>query len=142
MATSTRVSGGYFPVYPQHGELPDPEIRSFITNFYRISDSPDSNELWVSYFLKDATVTMGNDTGTGEQGELLLTGFFGMNGQGRLSNTKHQQRFVSYEEECGMSSQRDDTLLIKCFPARFKKPKQPRMAQRSANVCCLAMCIL
>ena len=76
MATSTSVSGGYFPVYPHHGELPDPEIRSFITNFYRISDKPDSNELWVSYFLKDATVTMGNDTGTGEQGAFHRVAFF------------------------------------------------------------------
>ncbi|KJZ71782.1 hypothetical protein HIM_08802 [Hirsutella minnesotensis 3608] len=61
------ISGGYFPVYPQHGDLPDPEVRTFITNFYRVSDKPDANELWISYFTKDADVTMGADTGHGEQ---------------------------------------------------------------------------
>lgn len=56
-------------MYPVQDLLPDPEIRTFITNFYRISDSPDSNELWVSHFTEDAQVTMGNDTGRGQQGE-------------------------------------------------------------------------
>lgn len=56
-------------MYPVQDLLPDPEIRTFITNFYRISDSPDSNELWVSHFTTDAQVTMGNDTGRGQQGE-------------------------------------------------------------------------
>lgn len=61
--------GGYFPLYPVQDLLPDPEIRTFITNFYRISDKPDSNELWLSHFTEDAQVTMGNDTGRGPQGE-------------------------------------------------------------------------
>ncbi|KAM3558660.1 hypothetical protein MY1884_003861 [Beauveria asiatica] len=65
MASS--VQGGYFPIYPVQDLLPDPEIRTFITNFYHISDKPDSNELWVSYFTDDAQVTMGNDTGRGHQ---------------------------------------------------------------------------
>ncbi len=56
-------------MYPVQDLLPDPEIRTFITNFYRISDNPDSNELWVSHFTEDAQVTMGNDTGRGQQGE-------------------------------------------------------------------------
>lgn len=56
-------------MYPQHDNLPDPEIRAFITNFYRISDKFDSNELWVSYFDKDAFVKIGNDSGKGEQGQ-------------------------------------------------------------------------
>lgn len=62
--------GGYFPQYPHHDSLPDPEIRTFITNFYRASDRQDANELWVSYFTKDAQVTMGRDGGAGQQGEL------------------------------------------------------------------------
>lgn len=56
------------PVYADDGELPDPEVRTFITNFYRISDRADANELWISYFAKDAHVTMGTDQGHGEQG--------------------------------------------------------------------------
>lgn len=66
------VSGGYFPLYPQQDNLPDPEIRTFITNFFRTSDRPDSNELWVSYFTKDAQVNIGPDSGHGEQGIELL----------------------------------------------------------------------
>lgn len=66
---SKHVTGGYFPIYPQHDGLPDPDIRTFITNFYRTSDNPAANELWVSYFTKDATVTIGADSGQGEQGK-------------------------------------------------------------------------
>lgn len=65
------VTGGYFPVYPQHDNLPDPEIRTFITNFYHTSDNPNANELWVSSFTKDADVTVGADRGHGEQGAFL-----------------------------------------------------------------------
>ncbi|KAK0389120.1 hypothetical protein NLU13_2695 [Sarocladium strictum] len=60
------LSGGYFPLYPHRDDL-DPDIRTFITNFYRASDMPNSNELWVSYFTQDAQVTMGNDQGQGVQ---------------------------------------------------------------------------
>jgi hypothetical protein len=69
MASS--VQGGYFPIYPVQDLLPDPEIRTFITNFYRISDKQDSNELWVSHFTEDSQVAMGNDTGRGHQGAQL-----------------------------------------------------------------------
>lgn len=62
------MSGGYFPVYPQHDSLPDPEIRTFITNFYQTSDKKESDELWVSFFHSDADVTIGNDHGKSEQG--------------------------------------------------------------------------
>lgn len=62
------LSGGYFPLYPHHDTLPDPEIRTFITNFYRVSDRPDANELWISYFTKDAYVRIGTDGGQGEKG--------------------------------------------------------------------------
>lgn len=63
------LSGGYFPLYPHNDSLPDPDIRTFITNFYHASDRPNSNELWVSYFTEDAQVTMGNDQGQGVQGK-------------------------------------------------------------------------
>lgn len=69
MTSVVRVGGGYFPQYPHHDSLPDPEIRTFITNFYHASDLPGSNELWISYFTKDAHVIMGSDTGHGEQGK-------------------------------------------------------------------------
>ena len=62
------INAGYFPQYPLHDSLPDPEIRTFVTNFYQASDRPDSDELWISYFMNDAVVTMGNDVGRGTQG--------------------------------------------------------------------------
>ncbi|KAL7789870.1 hypothetical protein V8C37DRAFT_190051 [Trichoderma ceciliae] len=59
------VSAGYVPLYPVTGNLPDPEIRTFITNFYRISDGPDANELWVNQFTKDARVAIGPGKASG-----------------------------------------------------------------------------
>jgi hypothetical protein len=67
------MSGGYFPQYPHHDDLPDPEIRTFITNFYRTSDRPNANELWVSFFTNDAEVAIGSDAGKGQQGEFEAT---------------------------------------------------------------------
>ncbi|KFH48925.1 hypothetical protein ACRE_001310 [Hapsidospora chrysogenum ATCC 11550] len=61
------MRGGYFPQYPHHDNLPDPEIRTFITNFYHATDQPGSDELWISYFTPDAHVVIGGDVGHGEQ---------------------------------------------------------------------------
>lgn len=69
------VSGGYFPLYPHPDSLPDPDIRTFITNFYRISDRTDANELWVSYFTPDAKLSMGRDEGRGHSGTSPLPAF-------------------------------------------------------------------
>lgn len=63
------MRAGYFPQYPHHDNLPDPEIRTFITNFYHATDQPGSNELWISYFTPDAHVVIGGDVGHGEQGK-------------------------------------------------------------------------
>lgn len=63
------MRGGYFPQYPHHDNLPDPEIRTFITNFYHATDQPGSDELWISYFTPDAHVVIGGDVGHGEQGK-------------------------------------------------------------------------
>ncbi|PHH71546.1 hypothetical protein CDD83_5146 [Cordyceps sp. RAO-2017] len=60
------MGGGYFPVYPHDGALPDPELRTFFSNFYRTSDRPEADELWVSLFTPDARVTIGADAGCGE----------------------------------------------------------------------------
>jgi hypothetical protein len=66
---SKHLLGGYFPQYPHHDSLPDPEIRTFITNFYHASDRQEANELWISYFTKDAQVLIGRDGGAGQQGK-------------------------------------------------------------------------
>ena len=77
--------GGYFPMYPQQDNLPDPEIRTFITNFYRASDNPKQNELWISHFTKDAQVVIGPDSGNGEQGEFSSS----MSQSGKHSKARH-----------------------------------------------------
>ncbi|KAM0253322.1 hypothetical protein ACHAQJ_007326 [Trichoderma viride] len=64
---SGSVIAGYVPLYPVHDNLPDPEIRTFITNFYRISDRPDANELWVGQFTEDARVAIGPANATGRE---------------------------------------------------------------------------
>ncbi|KAG6014603.1 hypothetical protein E4U54_005036 [Claviceps lovelessii] len=96
---SGSLSGGYFPVYPHHDDLPDPEIRTFITNFYRVSDRADRNELWISYFTKDAQVIMGSDGGKGEEEIRAL--------RGRMW-TSVQDRQHS---------------VVKVFPGRFQDPE-------------------
>lgn len=106
---AVHVSGGYFPLYPQHDNLPDPDIRTFITNFYRASDKPDANELWISYFTKDAHVIMGRDIGHGEQGESSLLEDSRRTKTPRISQLTrhawlHPQRSELYAAECGTVS--------------------------------------
>ncbi|KAH8128719.1 hypothetical protein ACSS6W_003784 [Trichoderma asperelloides] len=64
---SGSVSAQYIPLYPVHDGLPDPEIRTFITNFYRISDKQELNELWVDQFTKDAHIAVGPAKATGRE---------------------------------------------------------------------------
>lgn len=44
------------------------EIRTFLANFYKVSDQPDSDELWISHFTDDAEVTIGNLVARGHEG--------------------------------------------------------------------------
>ncbi|KAM0483247.1 hypothetical protein ACHAPX_002697 [Trichoderma viride] len=64
---SGSVNAQYMPRYPIHDSLPDPEIRTFITNFYRISDKQDLNELWVDQFTEDAQIAVGPAKATGRE---------------------------------------------------------------------------
>ncbi|KAJ6446587.1 PHD finger domain-containing protein [Purpureocillium lavendulum] len=65
---------GYNPVYPQEGGLVDPAVRTFISDFYRISDRPDGDELWVGSFTKDAEVVLGPTVVRGEHAIRELRG--------------------------------------------------------------------
>ncbi|KAI9905010.1 hypothetical protein N3K66_001539 [Trichothecium roseum] len=98
------INAGYFPQYPLHDNLPDPEIRTFVTNFYQASDRPDSDELWISYFINDAVVTMGNDVGRGTQEIRELRGRMWTH----VSSRKH--------------------TVTKVFSARFKTTEEEREA--------------
>ncbi|KAL7938987.1 hypothetical protein V8C35DRAFT_93654 [Trichoderma chlorosporum] len=64
---SGSVNAGYTPLYPVPDALPDAEIRTFISNFYSISDRPEANEQWVAQFLKDATVAIGPAKASGQE---------------------------------------------------------------------------
>ena len=85
-------------MYPHHDNLPDPEIRTFITNFYRTSDNPKQNELWVSHFTKDAQVVIGADSGRGEQEIREM--------RGRMWTSVVERKHT----------------VVKVFPARFQDP--------------------
>ncbi|KAL7950415.1 hypothetical protein V8C42DRAFT_340055 [Trichoderma barbatum] len=64
---SGSVDAGYTPLYPVPDTLPDAEIRAFLTNFYKISDRPEANALWVGQFTKDANVVVGPAKASGEE---------------------------------------------------------------------------
>lgn len=68
---TSHMASGHFPQYPHHDNLPDPEIRTLISNFYHASDQQDANELWISYFTEDAQVIMGSDVGKGHEGKQI-----------------------------------------------------------------------
>ncbi|EGX97167.1 hypothetical protein CCM_01826 [Cordyceps militaris CM01] len=98
MASSEQ--GGYSPIYPVRDVLPDPAIRTFLTNFYRISDDPASNELWVGHFTNDAQVTMGNDTGRGLPAIRELRGRM-WNVVAERRHTVHKVFPASFQDEHG-----------------------------------------
>jgi hypothetical protein len=68
---SGSVNAQYIPRYPVHDSLPDPEIRTFITNFYRVSDKQDLNELWVDQFTEDAQIAVGPAKASGRESEFI-----------------------------------------------------------------------
>ncbi|KAI9147305.1 hypothetical protein HJFPF1_13344 [Paramyrothecium foliicola] len=46
---------------------PSKDINSFITEFYRLSDTPAENEPWISAFTSDAYVQIGPQKATGSE---------------------------------------------------------------------------
>ncbi|KAL7960728.1 hypothetical protein V8C34DRAFT_302769 [Trichoderma compactum] len=61
------ADAGYIPLYPVPDGLPDAEIRTFITNFYKISDRQELNEKWLDQFTEDARIAMGSVKGNGKE---------------------------------------------------------------------------
>ncbi|KAK9418060.1 putative SnoaL-like domain-containing protein [Seiridium unicorne] len=55
------TSSGYDPIFPS-STAADDRMRSFISEFYKVSDDPNKNEEWAAYFLPDAVLVMGPDT--------------------------------------------------------------------------------
>lgn len=72
MATSS-----YEPMFPNDAKV-DAKLKAFISEFYSVSDEPDKNEKWVSYFAPNAVLVMGDKVAQGTQGkrayEVLLLG--------------------------------------------------------------------
>ncbi|CAM1505412.1 Fc.00g110490.m01.CDS01 [Cosmosporella sp. VM-42] len=66
------AAGRYLPLYPSGDKVATADVRSFITNFYLLSDNPEENERWISSFTEDAYVQMGADKAQGSEGKLHL----------------------------------------------------------------------
>ncbi|KAK0630742.1 hypothetical protein B0T17DRAFT_229977 [Bombardia bombarda] len=57
---------GYEPAYPSKHSM-DPSIQEFVSEFFKISDSPAKTDDWVDCFRDGATLVMGNETAEGKQ---------------------------------------------------------------------------
>lgn len=66
------ADAGYTPLYPVPDGLPDAEIRTFITNFFKISDRPELNDKWLEQFTEDARVAIGPGKANGQEGEFFF----------------------------------------------------------------------
>jgi hypothetical protein len=70
------MDAGYFPKYGTLATGPDPSLKSFITNFYQLSDVPSAERHgeWVSQFMPDATVSIGMKKAMGQAGVCFVQG--------------------------------------------------------------------
>jgi hypothetical protein len=61
------TSSQYTSTYPPN--LPfSPKYRDFISEFYRISDTPDAHDTYVSQFMPSARLVMGSKEANGSEG--------------------------------------------------------------------------
>lgn len=58
---------GYHPAYPADISVDD-GVKTFVTSFYGVSDTPGKNAEWVGFFRDDATLVMAKAKGTGKTG--------------------------------------------------------------------------
>ena len=63
------VAGRYLPRYPSGDKVAGEDLRSFITNFYSLSDRQEENEQWINSFTEDAHVKIGADEAQGSEGK-------------------------------------------------------------------------
>lgn len=67
-ATMTTPTG-YEGTYPTTTSTPpDPSLQTFLSNFYRLSDSPAHNDEWTAQFRDDAVIRLGPKTAQGREG--------------------------------------------------------------------------
>jgi len=66
------ASSQYTSAYPK--DLPfDSRYRDFISEFYRISDTPDAHDEYKRQFTSNARLVMASKTVNGSEGMLLYT---------------------------------------------------------------------
>lgn len=65
-ATMTTTTG-YEGTYPSTTTA-DPSLQAFLSNFYRLSDSPAHNDEWTAQFRDDAVIRLGPKTARGREG--------------------------------------------------------------------------
>ncbi|KAK1826254.1 hypothetical protein QBC39DRAFT_27439 [Podospora conica] len=57
---------GYEGTYPATTPA-EPSLKAFLSNFYRLSDSPEHNDEWTAQFLDDAVIRLGPKTAKGRE---------------------------------------------------------------------------
>lgn len=60
---------GYEGTYPTTTPPTDPSLQAFLSNFYRLSDSPAHNDEWTAQFRDDAVIRLGPKTARGREGK-------------------------------------------------------------------------
>lgn len=60
---------GYEGTYPTTTSPTDPSLGAFLSNFYRLSDSPAHNDEWTAQFRDDAVIRLGPKTARGREGK-------------------------------------------------------------------------
>ena len=60
----------YSPAYPPGIDI-DPAYKSFLSNFYRLSDTPNAHEAYAAQFADDATFIMASRKAVGSEGACM-----------------------------------------------------------------------
>ena len=64
---------GYEGTYPTATTSADPSLQAFLSNFYRLSDSPEHNNEWTAQFRDDAVIRLGPKAAKGRKGKGLYS---------------------------------------------------------------------
>jgi hypothetical protein len=69
---SVTMSSKYCAGYPTDVSY-NPAMKTFLEEFYTITDTPDVHETYVDFFIEDATLILGSTTAKGRAGAFRPT---------------------------------------------------------------------